>query len=206
MNNHYYNIQDISTKFPTNHPYNQLKLDSLKFIVSSNQVVQNQKLLYPIINQSINITGQFPSLLKAKKSVASFRLRKNSPIGLVTTLRKQKANSFLNLLIYYVTPRLVNADSYQKNSKGVIKYNISSSKSKGGDGNVLSLGFNNINWFTNITPIAIESLLKEKPNNIGGYIQIKSKYQLPYPYNLNKELKHYSDKFYFSLLLKYHYN
>ncbi|NOY14805.1 MAG: 50S ribosomal protein L5 [bacterium] len=50
------------------------------------------------------ITGQKPIITKARKSVATFSLRKGQPIGLKVTLRGQKMWSFLDRLISLVLP------------------------------------------------------------------------------------------------------
>jgi large subunit ribosomal protein L5 len=52
------------------------------------------------------ITGQKPKVARAKKSIASFKLREGDPIGLVVTLRGQRMYEFLERLITVVLPRL----------------------------------------------------------------------------------------------------
>jgi large subunit ribosomal protein L5 len=66
------------------------------------------------------ITGQQPSVRNAKASVASFSLRQGMPVGLKTTLRKERMYSFLDRLMSVVLPRLrdfrgVSAGSFDKN-------------------------------------------------------------------------------------------
>ncbi|MDD5433572.1 MAG: 50S ribosomal protein L5 [Candidatus Pacebacteria bacterium] len=58
------------------------------------------------VAQSIEtITGQKPSLRKAKKSIAAFKLRQGMVVGVSCTLRKQKMYDFLEKLIWVVLPR-----------------------------------------------------------------------------------------------------
>lgn len=52
------------------------------------------------------ITGQNPSIRRAKVSIASFSLREGQPVGLAVTLRKQKMFAFLDRLFSIVLPRL----------------------------------------------------------------------------------------------------
>ncbi len=52
------------------------------------------------------ITGQMPSLIKAKKSIASFKLRQGMPIGAKATLRGRRMYEFLEKLIMVVLPRV----------------------------------------------------------------------------------------------------
>jgi len=51
------------------------------------------------------ITGQKPSLRKARVSVSSFKLRKGMPIGAKVTLRKVRMYDFLERLLWLVLPR-----------------------------------------------------------------------------------------------------
>lgn len=137
----YYAFNDFNIKFPNNHPYNKPQLKHIKFTLSNNFIIQNPKQLIPLINISQSITSQFPSLIKAKKSVASFKLRKNSPIGITTTLRGKNAQKFLNILNYYIFPRL----SLNESTKKENYYTVNS--------NSLYLGYNNITIFSYLTPL-----------------------------------------------------
>jgi len=52
------------------------------------------------------ITGQQPIVIKAKKSVAAFRLRQGMPIGLKVTLRGERMWSFVDKLLNVALPRI----------------------------------------------------------------------------------------------------
>lgn len=52
------------------------------------------------------ITGQTPSLRRARKAIAGFKLREGQPIGLMVTLRGQKLYDFLEKLTRIVFPRM----------------------------------------------------------------------------------------------------
>ena len=52
------------------------------------------------------VTGQKPSIRRARKSVASFRLREGMPIGATVTLRGERMFEFLDRLIAIVLPRV----------------------------------------------------------------------------------------------------
>lgn len=196
-----YNSYDMSTKFPTLHPYNSPKLDSIKFIVSSNSLPSNPKLYYLLSNLSQGITGQLPAIIKAKKSVASFKLRKNSPVAIYTTLRKHKASVLLNNLTLFYLPLLVANGS---------TLNLTSSNNKKVLRHSYSFGFNNISYLSYIQlPTRGSGLANEfyegrdKPSleedqtfskilgNVGGYIQLNSRFfdSLPSFFNLLKKGK-----------------
>ena len=52
------------------------------------------------------ITGQKPAVRSAKKSIATFKLREGTPVGLVVTLRGKRADDFLTRLIRVAIPRM----------------------------------------------------------------------------------------------------
>ncbi|MDE2400025.1 MAG: 50S ribosomal protein L5 [Patescibacteria group bacterium] len=51
------------------------------------------------------ITGQQPSKVGAKKSIASFKIRQGDPVGIVVTLRGKRMHAFLDKLINVALPR-----------------------------------------------------------------------------------------------------
>ncbi len=62
--------------------------------------------IYNLILQDLSlIAGQKANLVKAKKSIAGFKLREGLEIGAVVTLRKQRMWDFLERLIYLSLPR-----------------------------------------------------------------------------------------------------
>ncbi len=58
-----------------------------------------------IVNDLESITGQHPTVTRAKKSIASFKLRMGMPVGAATTLRKGKMEDFIKRLNDVVLPR-----------------------------------------------------------------------------------------------------
>lgn len=64
-----------------------------------------EKLAKYIADKLGLMTGQKPSLRKAKQSIASFKLREGMEIGALVTLRGKRMYEFLEKLIYVVLPR-----------------------------------------------------------------------------------------------------
>lgn len=67
------------------------------------------------------ITGQKARVIKAKKSVSNFKLREGMPVMLQSTLRRKKAEDFLDRFVKLVLPRIrdfegVNPKSFDKNA------------------------------------------------------------------------------------------
>lgn len=68
--------------------------------------LQNIKLLDAAVEDLTSITGQKPSIRRAKKSIASFKLRAGSPIGAMVTLRGHRMWDFLDRLQIVAIPKI----------------------------------------------------------------------------------------------------
>lgn len=68
--------------------------------------LQNEKLLDSAIAELRQITGQQPVVTRAKKSIASFKLRENDRIGVKVTLRGQRMYDFLERMMFLALPRV----------------------------------------------------------------------------------------------------
>jgi len=67
---------------------------------------QNEKLLDSAVTELRLITGQQPVVTRARKSIASFKVREGDRIGVMVTLRGQRMFDFLERLIWLVLPRV----------------------------------------------------------------------------------------------------
>lgn len=79
-----------------------------KIVVSSclAEAIQTVKVLDVAGQEIAQITGQKPLVTKAKKSIATFKLREGMPIGLKVTLRGKRMYEFMNRLINTAMPRM----------------------------------------------------------------------------------------------------
>ncbi len=66
----------------------------------------NDKALQSALGDVRTITGQQPVVVKARKSVAAFKLRAGMPVGIKTTLRGRRMWYFLEKLINVALPRI----------------------------------------------------------------------------------------------------
>jgi large subunit ribosomal protein L5 len=73
--------------------------------VGLGEALDNAKAIEFATNDIMAITGQRPVVTKAKKSIASFKLREGRAIGVKVTLRGEKMWSFLTRLIHVGLPR-----------------------------------------------------------------------------------------------------
>jgi large subunit ribosomal protein L5 len=67
---------------------------------------QNNKVLQKSIDEIRQITGQQPIVTIAKKSIAGFKVREEMPMGITTTLRREKMYTFLDRFINLTLPRI----------------------------------------------------------------------------------------------------
>jgi len=70
------------------------------------EATQNQKIIESAVEEMATITGQKPVVTKSKKSIASFKLRENQPIGAMVTLRRARMWEFLDRLVNLGLPRV----------------------------------------------------------------------------------------------------
>lgn len=70
------------------------------------EAVQNPKIIEGAVNELTQIAGQKAVVTKAKKSIATFKLREGMPIGCRVTLRGDKMWNFLSKLINVALPRV----------------------------------------------------------------------------------------------------
>ena len=82
------------------------KIEKIVVNMGLGEAIQNVKILDSAAVEMTAITGQKPVITKAKKSIASFKLREGMPIGCMVTLRKERMYEFLDRLINVALPRV----------------------------------------------------------------------------------------------------
>ncbi|MCU5745148.1 50S ribosomal protein L5 [Staphylococcus sp. SQ8-PEA] len=92
------------------------KIDKIVVNMGVGDAVQNSKVLDNAVEELEAITGQKPLVTKAKKSVATFRLREGMPIGAKVTLRGERMYEFLDKLIAVSLPRVRDFHGVSKKS------------------------------------------------------------------------------------------
>ena len=70
------------------------------------EAIANAKILDTAADELRAVTGQKPVITKAKKSIASFKLRQGMPIGVMVTLRGDRMYEFLDRLVSIALPRV----------------------------------------------------------------------------------------------------
>ena len=67
---------------------------------------QDSKVLKAATEQLATIAGQRPSVRRARKSIAAFKLREGMPVGVAVTLRSERGYEFLDRLVSIAIPRI----------------------------------------------------------------------------------------------------
>ncbi len=82
------------------------KLEKISVNMGVGEAALNKKAIEGALTDLSIITGQKPSVTKAKKSLASFKLREGQTIGARVTLRGDRMYEFLDRIISLATPRI----------------------------------------------------------------------------------------------------
>jgi large subunit ribosomal protein L5 len=143
------------------------KLSKIVINMGVKDAVADKKNLEKAAEVLSLITGQKPKIMKAKKSISSFKLREGEEIGLMVTLRGKRMYDFFQKLVTIVFPRL-------RDFHGVKK------ESFDGKGNY-TLGFAESAVFPEIDPSKIEkaqgleiSIVTTGKTNEQGYALLKA--------------------------------
>jgi large subunit ribosomal protein L5 len=82
------------------------KLEKITLNMGVGQAKQDSKMLKAAQDQLATIAGQQPSVRRARKSIAAFKLREGMPVGLSVTLRAERGYEFLDRLVSIAIPRI----------------------------------------------------------------------------------------------------
>jgi len=96
----------LMKEFSYKNPMQVPKLDKIVLNMGLGEAIQNIKFLDSAVEELSQITGQRAVITKARRSIASFKLREGMPIGCMVTIRRQKMYYFLDKLINVVLPRV----------------------------------------------------------------------------------------------------
>ena len=81
-------------------------LEKVALNIGLGEAIQDAKALEAAERDVAAISGQHPVITRAKKSIASFRLRAGMPIGLKVTLRGERMYHFFDKLVNAALPRM----------------------------------------------------------------------------------------------------
>jgi len=82
------------------------RLEKIVLNMGLGEAIQNVKILDGAVAELAMISGQKPVITKAKKSIATFKLRKGMSIGCMVTLRSDRMYEFFDRFVNVAIPRI----------------------------------------------------------------------------------------------------
>ena len=98
-------VPAMMTEFSYSNVMQVPRLDKVVVNVGVGEALDNAKALDFVVQDISTITGQRPIIMRAKKSVANFKLREGRSIGVKVTLRGKRMWSFLDRMVNVALPR-----------------------------------------------------------------------------------------------------
>jgi large subunit ribosomal protein L5 len=96
----------LTEQFKYGNPMQVPVLEKIVVNMGLGEAIQNAKVLETSQQEVALITGQWPTMRKARKSIATFKLREGMTIGCKVTLRRDNMYHFLDKLINVALPRV----------------------------------------------------------------------------------------------------
>lgn len=93
-------------KFGFTSPMQAPRLSKIVINMGIGEGTQDPKLVEAAAKDLAAITGQKPSVRRAKKSIANFKLRAGVPVGAMVTLRGERMYEFFDRLVSVAIPRI----------------------------------------------------------------------------------------------------
>ena len=99
-------VPDLMTKFGYKSTMQVPRIEKITLNMGVGEAVADKKILDNAVGDLTKIAGQKPVTTKARKSIATYKIRKDYPIGCMVTLRGRRMYEFLDRLISISIPRV----------------------------------------------------------------------------------------------------
>ncbi len=99
-------VPKLMEEFGYTNPMQVPRIDKCVLNMGLGEAIQNSKILDSATNEMALIAGQKPVITRARRSIATFKLREGMPIGCCVTLRRERMWDFLTKLINIAIPRI----------------------------------------------------------------------------------------------------
>ena len=96
----------LMQEFGYTNPMQVPRIEKIVVNMGVGEAVQDAKKIDAAVGDLSAIAGQRPVVIRARQSIATFKLRQNMPIGCKVTLRRQRMYEFLDRLITVALPRV----------------------------------------------------------------------------------------------------
>jgi large subunit ribosomal protein L5 len=98
-------VPNLLKEFDYKNPMEVPRLDKIVINMGVGEAAADSKKMNVAVSELTAISGQKPLITKAKRSVATFKLREGMPIGAKVTLRRDRMYEFLDRLVTIALPR-----------------------------------------------------------------------------------------------------
>lgn len=99
-------ISELKEKFGYTNPHQIPKLEKIVINMGMGEGAANVKYLDAGVKEMQAIAGQKPVVTRAKKSIATYKIRAGMPVGAMVTLRGQRMYDFFQKLVCITLPRI----------------------------------------------------------------------------------------------------
>ncbi len=99
-------VPALVKEFDYKNPMQVPKMEKIVVNMGLGEAISNVKIIDGAVQEMAMITGQKPVITKAKKSIATFKLRQGMPIGCSVTLRKEVMYEFFDRLVNVALPKV----------------------------------------------------------------------------------------------------
>ncbi len=99
-------VPDLMKKFGYKSQMQVPRIEKITLNMGVGEAVQDKKIMEHAVGDLTKIAGQKPVVTKAKKSIATFKLREDYPVGCMVTLRGTRMYEFLDRLVTIAIPRI----------------------------------------------------------------------------------------------------
>jgi len=99
-------VPALVKEFDYTNPMQVPKMEKIVVNMGLGEAISNVKIIDGAVQEMAMITGQKPVITKAKKSIATFKLRQGMPIGCSVTLRKDVMYEFFDRLVNVALPKV----------------------------------------------------------------------------------------------------
>ena len=99
-------VPALTKEFNYKNPMQVPKMEKIVINMGLGEAISNVKIIDSAVQELAAITGQKPVINKAKKSIATFKLRPGMPIGCSVILRKSNMYEFFDRLVNAALPKV----------------------------------------------------------------------------------------------------
>jgi large subunit ribosomal protein L5 len=99
-------LPGLATSLGRSNPHSLPKIQKIVVSMGVGSAISDKKHMEDAVSAMTDITGQKPLVCRARKSVATFRLREGQAIGCKVTLRGRRMYEFLDRLVSIALPRV----------------------------------------------------------------------------------------------------